>query len=106
MSRSRRRKKSSSVTWESVKNKFIHSQIFPLILILFVFAILFVLFRMKTVELDYQTSAMNKDIKVQTYKNKELKAEKARLLSVGKLRKMAKKHKMIRPKQEQIIVVP
>ena len=40
------------------------------------------------------------------FENKDLKARKARLMSVDRLRSMAKQHGLAQPKQNQIIVVP
>ena len=69
-------------------------------------AILFVLFRMKSVEIDYKVSDVNKDIEKVMLENKELKAKKAKMLSVKSLKKMAKNHGLSQPKQDQIIVIP
>lgn len=68
--------------------------------------LLFVLFRMKGVELDYKITSVNKDIDKVVLDNKELKAKKARLLSVKRLRKLASKYDLKQPKQKQIIVLP
>ena len=67
--------------------------------------ILFVLFRMKSIEMDYKISSMNKDIEKVVLENKELGAVKAKLLSVRNLKKMAKKYDLKQPKQKQIIVI-
>ena len=88
-----------------LKGFFLSSQILPLILAFFTIAILFVLFRMKGVELDYQISGVNKDIKRITLENKELKAEKAKLLSTKRLRRLAKKYNLTLPDQKQIIII-
>lgn len=61
---------------------------------------------MKGVELDYKITSVNKDIEKVVLDNKELKARKARLLSVKRLRKMASKYQLRQPKQNQIIVLP
>ena len=65
-----------------------------------------VLFRMKSLELDYKISAKSKSINKVLIKNKEFKANKAKLLSTKNLRKMAKRHKLKGPSQKQIIVIP
>ncbi len=82
------------------------SQGFPIMLTLSVLGVLFVLFRMKAVETNYKITSMNKDIEKVALESKELKAKKARLLSVKALRKMAKKYKLSQPKDKQIIVIP
>lgn len=79
---------------------------FPLFLSFTTLAILFVLFRMKNVEMDYQITKANKDIEKVLLDNKELKAKKARMLSSEKLRKLASAHNLDQPKQDQVIVIP
>lgn len=61
---------------------------------------------MKGVELDYKITSVNKDIEKVVLDNKELKAKKARLLSVKRLRTLASKYDLKQPKQKQIIVLP
>jgi cell division protein FtsL len=82
-----------------------NSKVFPLVLVFGLLAILFVLFRMKAVEIDYSISATNKDIEKIMVDNKELKAEQARLLSTTRLRKLAKDFELAQPRQDQIIVI-
>ena len=90
----------------AIKNTIFSNQVFPFVLTFFVLGLLFVLFRMKGVELDYKITSVNKDIQRVTLDNKELKAKKARLLSVKRLRRMANKFDLKQPKQRQIIVLP
>ena len=78
----------------------------PFFLTFTTLAILFVLFRMKNVEFDYQISQTNKNIDKVMLDNKELKAKKARMLSSDKLRRLASIHHLEQPKQDQIIVIP
>ena len=99
-------KKGDQTILGRVKGVFTSAQGFPIFLILTVMAILFVLFRMKSVEIDYKVSDVNKDIEKVMLENKELKAKKAKMLSVKSLKKMAKKHGLSQPKQDQIIVIP
>lgn len=82
------------------------SQGFPLFLTFTLLAVFFVVFRMKGIELEYRLSDINKDIDRISIENKELKANKARLLSVNKLHEMAKKYEMKQPGQAQIIFIP
>jgi len=103
---SRRSKASSINPATALKNIIFSNQVFPFVLTFFVLGLLFVLFRMKGVELDYKITSVNKDIERVTLDNKELKAKKARLLSVNRLRKMASKYGLKQPRQKQIIVLP
>lgn len=68
--------------------------------------ILFVLFRMKGIEMEYKLSDINRTIDNVSLENKELKAQKARLLSVNQLNQLAKKFDLKQPGQGQIIVIP
>lgn len=100
------RVKKGSSAGSSFKEIIFSNQVFPFVLTFFIIALLFVLFRMKGVELDYKITSVNKDIERVTLDNKELKAKKARLLSVKRLRKMAVKYGLKRPRQKQIIILP
>lgn len=91
---------------QKVSDILFSSRGFPLFLSFSFLAILFVLFRMKNVEIDYKITKSNKDIDKVAMDNKELKAKKARLLSSDKLRKLASVHHLDQPKQDQIIVIP
>jgi hypothetical protein len=81
------------------------SQGFPIFLSFTTLAILFVLFRMKNVEMDYQITKANRDIE-KVLLDKELKAKNARMLSTDRLRRLALVHHLDQPKQDQIIVIP
>ncbi|MEI8345934.1 MAG: hypothetical protein WCG27_00595 [Pseudomonadota bacterium] len=61
---------------------------------------------MKIVELDYKMIGIKNSIDKALEDSKELRAQKAKLLSVNNLRQMAKTHDLNQPKQEQIIVIP
>ncbi|MBF0361012.1 MAG: hypothetical protein HQK49_08370 [Oligoflexia bacterium] len=87
-----------------LKNIF-NASILPIILSISILATMMVLFRMKRIELDYKYYEINKDIDEARYENKELKAYKAKLLSVKNLNLLAKKYQMERPKEKQIIVI-
>ena len=82
------------------------SQGFPIVLSLSIIGLLLVLFRMKSVEQDYQLNEIAKKKKMLIFKNKELKAGKAAQLSVKNLHRMADKYGLKRPGREQIIVIP
>ena len=79
---------------------------FPIILLSILILILFVLFRVKIVEMEYSISENYKEIEKVTALNKELKAQKAKMLSTKQLHKMAKKYNLKQAKQNQIIVIP
>lgn len=89
-----------------VKEVIFSSQGLPIFLSFTTLAILFVLFRMKNVEMDYKISKSNRDIEKVLLDNKELKAKNARMLSTEKLRRLAAAHNLDQPKQDQIIVIP
>ncbi|MBY0413731.1 MAG: hypothetical protein K2Q18_06185 [Bdellovibrionales bacterium] len=91
---------------KKIKEIIFSSQGFPIFLSFTTLAILFVLFRMKNVEMDYSISKTNREIEKVVMDNKELKAKKARMLSAEKLRKLAVAHNLDQPKQDQIIVIP
>lgn len=69
-------------------------------------AILFVGFRMKGIEQAYLLNNIEKDIQKATILNKELKAHRAREMSVPKLREFAVKYDLKEPGPEQIILIP
>lgn len=90
---------------EKIKSFILSAKVLPLVLVFTLTGFLFVMFRMKSLELDYKISGVNKEIKAKILDNKELKAKKAKLLSVKNLRRMASKFKFSEPNQEQIIVI-
>lgn len=89
-----------------IKEIVFSSRGFPIFLSFTTLAILFVLFRMKNVEMDYKISKSNRDIEKVLLDNKELKAKNARMLSTERLRRLATAHHLDQPKQDQIIVIP
>lgn len=77
------------------------------ILVFFIFTcLLAVVFRMKSIEQDYQISEKRKEIRKVRELNKALKADRARALSTKSLSRMAKSHNMKEPSQKQILLVP
>ena len=101
-----RSRKKNSIIWSGIKNIIFSSQGFPIFLIVSVVAILFVMYRMKAVELDYEISNTNKNIEKSNLENKDLKARRARLLSTKDIKEMAREHDLRQPGQEQVIVIP
>lgn len=67
---------------------------------------MFVAFRMKGIEQAYEYNALEKRINNVETINKELKATRAGLLSVQKLRRIAQKYNLKEPGPEQIILIP
>jgi hypothetical protein len=69
-------------------------------------AVLFVGFRMKGIEQAYSLNNIEQDIQKATIRNKELKAQRAREMSVPRLREFAVKYDLKEPGPEQIILIP
>lgn len=69
-------------------------------------AVLFIAFRMKGIEQAYSLNRINNDIEKAIISNKELKAQRAREMSVPKLREFAAKYSLKEPGPEQIILIP
>lgn len=69
-------------------------------------AILFVGFRMKGIEQAYLLNTIDKSIDKASIRNKELKAQRAREMSVHRLREFAVKYDLKEPGPEQIILIP
>ncbi|MBI2521532.1 MAG: hypothetical protein HYV97_14030 [Bdellovibrio sp.] len=99
--------------FKNIKKKklFKDSKIFSSkILLIFMAAIglasLFLMFRLKNVELDYEIAAITKQIDLIKTENRDLHARRARLLSSENLKKLAWKLGFVEPKAEKIIVVP
>ena len=98
--------KKGSKVFAKLKELIFSAQIFPLLLSFTALAILFVLFRMKSVEQDYVYNNLNKDLREVSIENKELNAKKADLLSIENMRKIAEKYNLKEANQDQIIIVP
>ena len=84
----------------------ITSQTLPLIFVVSILGVMFVLIRMKGIEQDYKYNEIAKRINVQRVQNKELKARKARELSVKKLKAYANKFELKAPDEKRIIIIP
>ncbi len=61
---------------------------------------------MKGIEQAYLLNSIKQEIQKATIKNKELKAQRAREMSVPKLREFAAKYDLKEPGPEQIILIP
>jgi hypothetical protein len=81
-------------------------QALPFTLTFTTLAILFVAFRMKGIEQAYSLNIINADIDKAIIRNKELKAQRAKDMSVPKLREFAVKYGLKEPGPEQIILIP
>lgn len=78
----------------------------PFTLVFTTLAVLFVAFRMKGIEQAYALNHINSDIQKAVINNKELKAQRAREMSVPRLREFATKYGLKEPGPEQIILIP
>ncbi|MEE3078407.1 MAG: hypothetical protein VX341_03645 [Bdellovibrionota bacterium] len=105
-SRSRSRAKNQNDFKKKVRAIFLSAQGLPIFLSLIIITVLFVLFRMKTVEMNYKIASIKKDIEKVKIEGKELKAKKAKHLSVKNLRKLARTYNLRQPRKNQIIVIP
>lgn len=90
----------------SFKEKLFNSKTVPLIFAIAVIAASYVLIRMKSLEQDYQSEAIRKELSKVSLQNKELKAKKAEQISIQKLQQFSKDHNLEEPKSKQIIVIP
>ncbi len=78
----------------------------PFTLTFITLAVLFVAFRMKGIEQAYLLNNIQHDIEKSIIRNKELKAQRAREMSVPRLREFAVKYDLKEPGPEQIILIP
>ena len=90
----------------NIKNFFKDSATISIIFVFVVISFFAVSYRMKSVELDYEKIEVEKSLKKVQAKNKRLKAQRAKLLSVEELNQLAKRLEMKEPSQKQIIVIP
>ena len=95
-------------TWK--ENKVLQTlfapRILPFTLTFSCMAVLFVTIRMKSIEQAYQLDSLTNQIDKAVVQNKELKAQRARMLSVQRLREYAEKFNLKEPGPEQIILIP
>lgn len=85
---------------------FFNPQALPFTLTFTTLAILFVGFRMRGIEQAYSLNNIEQEIYKATIRNKELKAHRAKEMSVPKLREFAVKYDLKEPGPEQIILIP
>ncbi len=81
-------------------------QALPFTLTFITLAVLFVAFRMKGIEQAYLVNNIEQEIFKTSIKNKELKAQRARNMSVTRLREFAVTYNLKEPGPEQIILIP
>jgi cell division protein FtsL len=70
-----------------------------------IFSLALVFFRMKGIEQDYQFSSLNSKIENELLENKDLRARRAKLLSVENLNSLSKKYSLSSPSDDQVIVI-
>lgn len=90
---------------ESFKAFLLSHEVFPLVLGLAVVGLLMVVFRMKGIETEYTLSKLSGEKAKILLENKELKAKKAKLLSIKRLKILSKKYNLHRPRNNQIILI-
>jgi hypothetical protein len=101
------RKKGTKLKFNNRLMEFLFNpQALPFTLTFTTLAILFVAFRMKGIEQAYSLNIINADIDKAIIRNKELKAQRAKDMSVPKLREFAVKYGLKEPGPEQIILIP
>ena len=101
------RKKGKSLEFNNRLLEFLFNpRALPFTLSFTILAVLFVAFRMKGIEQAYASNKLNSDIDRATIQNKELRAQRAREMSVQKLREFAVTYDLKEPGPEQIIFIP
>lgn len=101
----RRKKKDNEII--IFLNQFVlNAKTLPIVISFSILGILFVLIRMKGVEQDYRLNEIVKKTKVLKIENKELKAQRASVLSVKKLKGFARENKLEEPDEKHIIIIP
>jgi hypothetical protein len=101
------RKKGSKLKFNNRLIEFLFNpKALPFTLTFTTLAVLFVAFRMKGIEQAYSLNNLNQQIDRAVINNKELKAQRAREMSVPKLREYAVKYGLKEPGPEQIILIP
>ena len=101
-----RNKKNTTIKENKVFQTLFSPSVLPFTLTFSCMAVLFVTIRMKSIEQAYQLNGLNQLIDKAVVQNKELKAERARMLSVKNLHALAEKFNLKEPGPEQIILIP
>ena len=89
-----------------IKDLMFNFKLLPLTLLITIIAITTVTYRMRGLEQRYKLNTIESKIEKVQLENKELKAKKAKALSIKNIRKIAKQYKLKAPKQKQIIIIP
>jgi len=76
------------------------------VLLFAILGISYIYVRMKNVELDYQIGELKRKSYQTFILNKELKAERANILSASSLKAMANRYELTAPSNKQILVIP
>lgn len=100
------RKKGAFKVNSRVLEFFFNPKTLPFTLTFTTLAVLFIGFRMKGIEQAYEVDIIQTNINKAIIKNKELKAERAKDMSVPRLREFAVKYDLKEPGPEQIILIP
>jgi hypothetical protein len=101
-----RKKKNAGLRSNKVIQALIHPRILPFTLTFSCLAVLFVTIRMKSIEQAYLFDSLDSNLNKVLIQNKEIKAQRARMLSVQRLRDFAEKFNLKEPGPEQIILIP
>ncbi len=100
-------RKKSGTTFNNRLIEFLFNpQALPFTLTFTILAVAFVGFRMKGIEQAYELNIIETDIQKAIIRNKELKAQRAREMSVPRLREFAVQYALKEPGPEQIILIP
>ena len=101
-----RKKKSIGLANNKVIQILFNPRVIPFTLTFSCLAVVFVTIRMKSIEQAYQLDGLDTNLNKVLVQNKELKAQRARMLSVQRLREFAEKFNLKEPGPEQIILIP
>jgi len=101
-----RNKKTAGWRDNKVIQTLFNPTVLPFTLTFACMAVMFVTIRMKSIEQAYQLDGLDTAVEKAVVQNKELKAQRARMLSVRRLREIAEKFSLKEPGPEQIILIP